>query len=284
MVPFLLRRAVLALLLVSAAADAGVLDKLFAPKADPWPRWSAHDEGNRQRIDHGAWDRFLAAHVVPGSDGIARIAYGRVSAADRAALSGYLDSLSAVSVSRYSRAEQFAFWVNLYNALTVRTVLEHYPVESIRDIDLSSGLLADGPWGAKLIEVEGEAVSLDDIEHRILRPIWKDPRIHYAVNCASLGCPNLRRSAFTAANTESLLDRGAREYVNHPRGARVAGDSLVLSSIYSWFESDFSPDGGVLPHLRRYADPDLAARLKGRDRAQEHRYDWTLNDVAGVGR
>ncbi len=97
--------------------------------------------------------------------------------------------LAATSADRLRRAEQFPFWINLYNALTVKVVLDHYPVEIIRDIDISPGLFADGPWGKKLVTVEGEALSLDDIEHRILRPIWKDPRLHYVLNCAALGVP-----------------------------------------------------------------------------------------------
>jgi hypothetical protein len=271
-------------LLVAAGAHAGVLEKLFAPKAELWPRWTESDEASSRRVDHGTWDRFLKTYVMEGRDGINRVAYGRVSERDRVSLSGYVKSLSSTPISHYSRSEQFAYWVNLYNALTLQTVLKHYPVKSIRDIDISGGLFAKGPWGKKLVEVEGEAVSLDDIEHRILRPIWRDPRIHYAVNCAALGCPNLQPSAFTASNAEDLLARGARDFVNHPRGVRVSGDSFTLSSIYSWFEADFAKDGGVSAHVRRYASPDLAAKLKRFDRAPKYEYDWALNDTGAGSR
>jgi hypothetical protein len=169
--------------------------------------------------------------------------------------------------------------VNLYNALTVRVVLDHYPVASIRDIDISPGLFADGPWRKPLITVQGEDVSLDDIEHRILRPIWRDPRIHYAVNCASIGCPDLQAEAFTAANTERLLEKAARDYINHPRGVRVDRSGVTLSSIYNWFASDFELDGGVLGHVRRYASADLRARLEGVETIDGYAYDWSLNDV-----
>jgi hypothetical protein len=267
---------------MASTTDAGVLEKLFAPKAELWSRWIEYDEASSRRIDHSPWDRFLKLYVIEGKDIINRVAYERVSESDLAALSRYISFLASIPVSSYSRSEQFAYWVNLYNALTLQTVLEHYPVNSIRDIDISGGLFSDGPWRRKLIEVEGEAVSLDDIEHRILRPIWKDPRIHYAVNCASLGCPNLQPVAFTAENAEELLARGARDYVNHPRGVRVSRDSLTLSSIYSWFEADFAKDGGVLAHVQRYASPDLADELKRFDRAGKYEYDWSLND-AGAG-
>ena len=104
-----------------------------------------------------------------------------------------------------SRDEQLAYWINLYNALTVKVILDHYPVKSILDIDISPGWFSIGPWGKKLVAVEGVEISLDDIEHRILRPIWRDPRIHYALNCAAVGCPNLLREAFTGATAEVLL-------------------------------------------------------------------------------
>ncbi len=116
-----------------------------------------------------------------------------------------------------------------YNALTVKVILDNYPVKSIRDIDISPGLLNDGPWDAKLLTIEGKEVSLNDIEHRILRPIFLDNRIHYAVNCASSGCPNLQPEAFTVENTEELLDRGAREYIAHERGVKISKNRLVVS-------------------------------------------------------
>jgi hypothetical protein len=177
---------------------------------------------------------------------------------------------------------QAAFWVNLYNALTVRTVLQHYPVAGIREIDISPGLFADGPWGAELVEVEGVPLSLDDIEHRILRPIWRDPRIHYAVNCAALGCPNLQREPFAAARLDAQLDAAARAFVGHPRGVAIEDDELIVSSIYRWFSEDFgADDAAVIAHLRTYAPPDLARDLAGFTRIEDYAYDWNLND-AGI--
>jgi len=251
-------------------------EALFAPKAELWPRWIAHDEAATATIDHSVWNRLLAAHVRTGADGINRVDYRP----EKAALDGYIASLAATPISRYSRAEQRAFWVNLYNALTVQLVAARFPVASIRDIDISPGLFAVGPWGKKLVTVEGEAVSLDDIEHRILRPIWRDSRLHYAVNCASLGCPNLQRQAFTAANTEALLDAAARAYVNSPRGVSFDGARLVVSSLYVWYAEDFGGnDATVIAHLRHYGEPALAARLAGATKIDGDRYDWALNGV-----
>ncbi|MGH8442421.1 MAG: DUF547 domain-containing protein [Nevskiaceae bacterium] len=252
---------------------------LAAPKAELWERWAA-STASKVAIDHGAWNDFLSRHVHEGQDGVNRIAYGKVGKAERAKLRAYLEALQKVAIRKFSRDEQRAYWINLYNAATVDVVLEHYPLDSILKISISPGLFAKGPWKKKLLKVEGEAVSLDDIEHRILRPIWQDPRIHYAVNCASFGCPNLQARAFTSGNTDALLDAGARAYVNHPRGASVEDGDLTVSSIYVWFQGDFGGgDAGVLAHLRQYAEPPLKKALADVRRISGHDYDWTLNDA-----
>ncbi len=253
---------------------------LAAPKAELWSLWTAHDAQSNLSIDHSAWNTWLTRFVAKGEDGINRIAYDQVSAPSRDALQGYIQGLAATKISAYNRAEQFAYWVNLYNALTVDVVLENYPVKSIREI--KSGFFSSGPWGLKLINVEGEDLSLDDIEHRILRPIWQDPRIHYAVNCASLGCPNLQPQAFTATNSDELLDRAAQEFINHPRGAQVQQGRLTVSSIYDWFDEDFGGnDQGVIAHLQIYAQADLKQALAGISRISGDDYDWQLNDSSG---
>lgn len=259
--------------------EAGFLERLFAPQAELWERWAAHDEASEASIEHDPWNGFLASYVSEDAQGISRVAYGRVSERDRRALASYIDRLASTKITDYPRVEQLPYWINLYNALTVKVVLDHYPVASIRDIDISPGLFADGPWGKKLVSIEGIAVSLDDIEHRILRPIWQDPRIHYAVNCAAVGCPDLQTEAFTAANTEALFEAGARDYVNDRRGVQIEKGKLVVSSIYEWFEEDFAKAGGVLAHLQRYAEPGLASQLERFNAIDDHRYDWTLNAV-----
>ena len=252
-----------------------------APKADLWPRWEKNDPANKQKIDHSAWDAFLKKYIVaPHPSGINRVNYATVAPEDRTALANYVKSLESVAVSGYSRAEQRAYWINLYNAKTVELILTRFPVKSIRDINISPGLFSSGPWGAKLMTVEGEKLALDDIEHRILRPIWKDNRIHYAVNCASLGCPNLQPAAFTAENTESLLERGAREYVNHRRGVSLQSGKLKVSSLYVWFQEDFGGSAeGLMEHWAKYAGKTLADALLSYSGGLEHDYDWRLNDA-----
>jgi hypothetical protein len=255
-------------------------ERLLAPPADLWARWERHQPAATAAVDHGAWDRLLARHAERAADGVVRVAYGEFGDEDRALLEQYLAALAAVPVSQLSRNEQLPFWLNLYNALTVKVVVDYYLVASIRDIDISSGLFARGPWGRKLITVEGEALSLNDIEHRILRPIWRDPRIHYGVNCAAVGCPNLQLAAFTAANADAMLATAAAAFVNDPRGVRIAEGQLIVSSIYVWFRDDFADDdAGVIAHLRRYAAPELAAALAGMSSIAGHAYDWTLNDL-----
>lgn len=252
-----------------------------APKADLWPRWEKNDPANKQKVDHSAWDAFLKKYIVaPHPSGINRVNYATVAPEDHTALANYVKSLERVAVSGYSRAEQRAYWINLYNAKTVELILTRFPVKSIRDINISPGVFSSGPWGAKLMTVEGEKLALDDIEHRILRPIWKDNRIHYAVNCASLGCPNLQPAAFTAENTESLLERGAREYVNHRRGVSLQSGKLKVSSLYVWFQEDFGGSAeGLMEHWAKYAGKTLADALLSYSGGLEHDYDWRLNDA-----
>jgi len=268
--------------IAGAAVFPGVA--MAAPAAEAWERWRTHDPAATRRVDHGAWTALLARHRSMGADGIARFDYAVLAAAgpDRAALADYLAALAAIHVSALARAEQMAFWINLYNAMTVDVVVRHWPVDSIRDIRISPGWFVVGPWGRKLIAVEGEEVSLDDIEHRILRPLWNDPRVHYAVNCASLGCPDLAAEAYTGAALDAQLERAAVGFVNHPRGARIEAGRLRVSSIYEWFKADFGgDDAGVIAHLRRYAGPELARALAGMTRIAGHAYDWTINRAPG---
>jgi len=268
-------------LITVSLAQASALERLFVPDADLWEKWDQHDPESVLEIDHSHWDTFLQAYVRSDQDGINRVKYGQVSEADRQSMQTYLATLQAIRIHRYNRSEQLAFWINLYNALTVNVILEHYPVNSIRDIDISPGFLADGPWGKELATIEGEAVSLNDIEHRILRPIWKDPRIHYAINCASLGCPNLRKKAFKASTVNETLNQAARDFINHPRAVSIKDGELTVSSIYSWFQEDFGEnEQDVIRHLQRYARPDLARQLKNIESISDDEYNWQINDAS----
>lgn len=253
------------------------LPVLAAPSAELWPYWQSSNPQSDIRIDHSAWGGFLRKYLVIGHAGEPNLVrYGAVSKADQQVLSDYLNRLAAVKVKQLNRAEQKSYWLNLYNALTVRTILDHYPVESIREI--KSGWLNAGPWDLKLMTIAGLELSLNDIEHRILRPIWQDNRIHYAVNCASYSCPNLQPEPFTPENSERQLDRAASVYVNSPRGVEFSGDKLVLSSIYDWYQVDFGGNqANLLAYLAHYAETELAARLKAFRGVVGYAYDWRLN-------
>jgi hypothetical protein len=269
----------LALLALSAFTSA----TKAVPSAELWERWAEHNPEATQSIDHSAWDQLLGRYLIKTNNDVNRFAYKAVSNDDHDKLKAYIASLANTKIGSYNRNEQQAFWINLYNALTIGVILQHYPVNSIRDI--SSGLFSSGPWTKDLVTVEGETLTLDDIEHRILRPIWKDPRLHYAVNCAAIGCPNLQSQAFTASNTETMLEKAASEFVNHPRAAKVMNSGkLQVSSIYTWFGDDFGGEQGVLAHLRQYADPVLSSVLKDITEINGDQYDWNLNDLTSGNR
>lgn len=268
----------MALPLIVPLAGFGGFERWFVPAKRLWPRWLAHDESTARRVDHAPWSAFLARYLIVGEVSLLR--YRDVSHTDRQVLKAYIQTLAGTPVGTLGRGEQLAFWVNLYNALTVDLVLGHYPVASIRDIAISPGLIAVGPWGKALIQIEGERLTLNDIEHRILRPIWQDARLHYLLNCASRGCPNLPPVALVPDNKDLLMETGAASFING-HGTKLKDGKLAVSSLYSWFIEDFGGDeAGVLAHLRRHAREPLRHQLAGRTRIDDDYYDWRLNDAS----
>lgn len=251
-----------------------------APSADLWPFWQAATEDNTQLVDHSLWDALLTKYlVVNHPTAINRFKYAAVTEKDKQSLNTYLSKLQQIKVRQLNRLEQKAYWINLYNALTIKVIVDHYPVKSITDVDISPGFFSSGPWDAKLLTIQGESLSLNDVEHRILRPIFNDNRVHYALNCASLGCPNLQAKAFTVVNMEQLLDEGARSYINHSRGVRLSNGKLLVSSIYKWFREDFGNSRqGVITHLQQYAEGDLAHSLGFYKGKLSFAYNWELNE------
>jgi len=265
-----------------AASGCTTLERQFLPSAElKDPLWAQHGEEDWRRIDHSAWTELLQTYVSTDAAGINRVDYGGVTKADKAALERYLARMERVQVRVLTRPEQLAFWINLYNAKTVDIVLEHYPVDSIRDINPSGALISIGPWDEPVIEVDGRRLSLNDIEHGIIRPVWQDPRVHYILNCAASGCPNLAKEAYRGADIDARMSEAARAHVNDPRGARFTEEGrLVVSKIYSWFREDFGGDeAAVLDHLRRYAETELEQRLEDVRAIDGYAYDWSLNDL-----
>ena len=231
--------------------------------------------------DHAPWDALLSRYVVENADGVNRVDYARwkASEADRAVLAGYIRGLEAARPSALTRNEQFAYWANLYNAVTVDTVIGRYPVASIRDIRSEGGGLKGliGPWQTRKVTVEGRRLSLDEIENAVMRPTFRDPRVHYSLNCASIGCPNLPRHAFHGASLDADLDAAARAYINHPRGVQITPEGLRLSSIYTWYADDFGTAAQLRAHLERYSSPALAAQIRATPHIAGYGYDWKLN-------
>ena len=252
------------------------MKSIFAVDIDYWKQ---NDPQNTQLIEHRLWAEVLMLYLVKDESGVNKFNYKKLknTEIDRKKINKYVEYLSNITITKYNSDEQKYFWINLYNSLTVKVIVDHYPVETIRDI--GSSLFSRGPWDKKLIFVEKRELSLNDIEHEILRPIWKDNRIHYAVNCASIGCPNLQAVPFTSKNGEVLLENGAREYVNHQRGVSFQDEDIILSSIYKWYSEDFGDnEKDLLRHFISYAREDLKKKLLVFQGDIDYQYNWDLNE------
>jgi Protein of unknown function, DUF547 len=234
-----------------------------------------------------AWNGLLEKHVkwLPDNKQ-SRVDYAGFKA-DRTELKRVLDTLSAVSKSEFDawpKPQQMAFLINAYNAFTVELILTKYPdLKSIKDL----GSFVSSPWKKKFFKLLGEERYLDWIEHEQLRPNYADPRIHAAVNCASIGCPALRSEAFTAARLDAQLDDGMLRFMGDRTRNRVKGGTLEVSAIFKWFREDFEKGHRGLASVEdlfaKYAvqltdDAGEQARLKAKTLAVNHLdYDWSLN-------
>jgi hypothetical protein len=235
------------------------------------------------------WNALLKKHVRWLPDQKQSRADYKGFLADRAELKAVLDALSAVSQSqfdRFSRPQQMAFLVNAYNAFTVELILTRYPdLKSIKEL----GSLLQSPWKRKFFRLLGEERHLDWVEHEMLRPNYAEPRIHTAVNCASIGCPALRNEAFTAGQLEAQLEDGMRRFMADRTRNRATAERAEINQIFRWFKEDFEQGHQgfkrVEDVLARYAeqlsdDPAVQARLRqGQVRIAHLEYDWSLNDL-----
>jgi Protein of unknown function, DUF547 len=220
----------------------------------------------------------LKASVKPDGTGYNRVDYTKL-VAKKADLAAVVTAFETVSPKSLGANDAKAFWINLYNAVTLKVIVDHYPVKSIKDIKLpGSGLFGAGPWSAKLVTVDGRALSLDDIEHKILRKTYKDPFVHYALNCASYSCPNLAAVPYTGANVAALMRENAKAYVNHPRGVEVKDNKIIASKIYSWYAGDFGGKGKLKDHWKDQASAEKATLIDGAE-ISSYNYDWSLNNA-----
>lgn len=190
-------------------------------------------------------------------------------------LDQYLKALEKTDSSKLSRNEQFAFYINAYNAWTIKLILSGYPgVKSIKEF----GSILKSPWKKKLARINGEILTLDHIEHGILRPTYKDPRVHFAINCASKGCPPLRSEPYQGEVLDQQLDEMAWAFINDPRQNRLEGETLYVSRIFKWFKEDFGND--IVGFFQKYAQGNLKKELDSRREKIEVKYlsyDWALN-------
>lgn len=247
-----------------------------APKPQYWSFWDRAYDGSMSRVDHSGWDRLLKRYVVTNHpSAINRFRYGDVSKADRKQLDQYIDRMAALDPRKYNRKEQHAYWINLYNALVVQQVLESYPVKRILDV---SDQGEAGPWDDKVIKIQGHKLSLNDIEHRILRPLWKDHKTHFALACGGLGCPQLQASAYNGHTLKKRLRQAGRDFINHPRGLQVEKGKMRASQIFSDYSRDFAKDTkSLLKLFAYYADDRKALYLLGFQGQIQYQHDWTLN-------
>jgi Protein of unknown function, DUF547 len=238
---------------------------------------------------YAAWDGLVKKHVkwLPDNKQ-SRVDYAAFKA-DRAELKAVLETLSAVPKSEFdgwSKPQQMAFLINAYNAYTVELILTQYPdLKSIKDL----GSFVTSPWKKKFFKLLGEEHYLDWIEHEQLRPNYADPRVHAAVNCASIGCPALRSEAFTAAKLEAQLDDGMMRFMGDRTRNRVKDGKLEVSSIFKWFKEDFEKGNKGFSKVEdvfaKYAtaltdDAADQGRLKAKSLAVNFLdYDWSLNAV-----
>lgn len=238
----------------------------LASQSDPAPQGSG-----TQPPSHQLWDELLKKWV--NAEGMVNYE-GFIQ--DRQKLQQYLDKLSNTppDPKSWSKAEQLAYWINAYNAFTVKLIADNYPVKSIEDLHPTlNNQMVNTVWHKKFFKIGGQKSSLDEIEHTILRKQFNEPRIHFAIVCASYSCPPLRREAYTAKALDRQLEEQAITFINDPKRNKLSADKAALSKIFSWFEDDFTKNESLIAYLNRYARTKLKldAKISYLD------YDWNLN-------
>lgn len=211
---------------------------------------------------HAIWHQLLQRHVT---------AAGKVDYAgfkrDMPQLDRYLNILATQTPrADWSRNAQMSYWINAYNAFTVKLIVDNYPLKSIRDLGK--------PWDRSFIQLGDKSYSLNEIEHKVLRPTFQDPRIHFAVNCASQSCPQLLNEAYTADKLDQQLTAQARAFVNNKRHNDLQGSQAAISQLFDWYKEDFTKKGSLIDFLNQYATRPLQAEATLTYKA----YDWKLNE------
>lgn len=262
---------IILMLLISGFANASFYKNL-------WPIWEVNNPLSKKVISHKLWQDFLNRRIVTNEENINLVDYAHMTQTDMNLLKDYLKDMSEININLYNRKEQLAYWINLYNALTVQIISNYFPVTSIQEINISPGLFSIGPWGANVVTVNNTTLTLDDIDNRIIRAIWNDPRTHYAVNNGTIGAPNLNRKAYEGKLLEEQLNQASSNYINSLRGVSVIEGKLIISKLYDWYEEDF---GGtkrdVIFHLLQFAKEPLLSQLKHINTIDSYIYNWHIN-------
>jgi hypothetical protein len=214
-------------------------------------------------FDHSIWDQLLAKNV----NSVGNVNYEGF-ATDKEKLTSYLTALSKNSPAEsWSKNEKMAFWINAYNAFTVKLILDNMPIKSIMKINGGKA------WDLKFIEIGGKTLSLNNIEHDILRAKYKDARIHFAVNCASISCPKIKNAAFTATDLDAQLTKMSISFVNNSSKNTITADKIQISNLFEWYKDDFTKEGTIIEFLNKYSKTKINSKAK----ISFKEYDWGLN-------
>ena len=233
-------------------------------------------ESANANVDHShlKWDQILKQYTTKKENQVYFNYNGLKNNEDE--LSHYLRQLESVTnkeFNTFSRVQKLAFWINAYNAYTIQIILKNYPVKSIKDI--SSGWFSSGPWKKDFINLFGKTMSLDNIEHDIIRKEFAEPRIHFAVNCASIGCPSLLQEAFVEDKLDKQLDKAALNFLQNKTKNYLTGNTLYLSKIFEWYGNDFNP---IYGSFKNYIIKTLNLAQKKYD-VEFNDYNWNLNEI-----
>ena len=244
-----------------------------APRSKLIEFWDDREESSSLKMDYSVWNELLANHVVLAeSPDINRFDYGAITDVDRARLASFISYMESMEPRQMNSLEQKAYWLNLFNACLIKYLIEAEPKRSVREL---GGRL----WRRDMAYISMQDVSLDNIEHGILRPIFNDPRVHFSLVAGTIGSGELSPIAFTADNVEQLLEENTHKFINHPRGVKIEGNKIIVSQIFRWYRADFGGNTqGVREFILRYLDEEKKAAFEN-IKSLDYEYSWRLNKV-----
>ena len=214
-----------------------------------------------QKMDHSEWTKILQLHVSESG----KVNYKEFNS-NRESLENYLDNLANHAPNKnWSNAETKAYWINAYNAYTIQLILDNYPLKSIKDLN--------DPWSQTFFKINGKMMSLNTIEHKILRPMG-DPRIHFAIVCASESCPKLLNVAYAAETLNIQLDQAARDFINDASKNSITASKITISKLFKWFKSDFPKGEAFINYLNTYS----TLKINPETKINYQNYNWSLNE------